>query len=170
MSDGATATTARSGGAATALGGVINPKELEYSIEHGSISGYNLSNDGHLNATFNFVLRANNRIDVTVSYEDQQLAASNFHPFYQPRENVTHLELDLASENAVVYGVVARDLRMDKKSGDVDLDVKIRAKVRFEIGFLLRLRKFKVGCGTLTVPLSASKGFKRVLCDIDIDY
>ncbi|KAG8387577.1 hypothetical protein BUALT_Bualt02G0035800 [Buddleja alternifolia] len=157
----------------------VQPKKLRYSIEHGSIDGYNLTNDGHLNATFKFVIRANNpnrrislyydRIDVTVSYEDQNLAVGHFHPFYQPRRNVTHLEVEVVAEEAAVYGAVARDLRMEKKSGDVDLDLKIRAKIRLKIGVFKIHRKLKVNCGPLTVPFSSSKGFERVFCDVDID-
>ncbi|KAI3461356.1 hypothetical protein Pfo_018019 [Paulownia fortunei] len=156
----------------------VQPKKLKYSLEQGSISGYNLTND-HLNANFHFVLRANNpnrrislyydRIDVTVLYEDQKLSINNVHPFYQPRRNVTHLDMDLVAKDAALYGAVARDLRMEKASGSVDLDVKIRAKIRLKVGVFKIHRKLKVLCGPVTVPFYSSKGFERVFCDADID-
>ncbi|KAL2239882.1 uncharacterized protein At1g08160 [Sesamum indicum] len=156
----------------------VQPRKLRYSIEEGSISGYNLTND-RLNSNFHFVLRAENpnkrislyydRIDVTVSYEDQKLSVNNVHPFYQRRRNITHLDLDLVAKDAVLYGAVARDLKMERGSGSVDLDVKIRAKIRLKVGVFKIHRKLKVECGPITVPFSPSKGFERVFCDADID-
>ncbi|XP_073270969.1 NDR1/HIN1-like protein 10 [Primulina huaijiensis] len=156
----------------------VQPRRLKYSMEHGSISAYNLTNDV-LNANFHFVLRANNpnkrislyydRIDVSVLYEDQILSVGGFAPFYQPRRNVTHLGLHLAAKNEKVYGAVARDLKVDRASGDVDLDVKIRAKIRWKIGVFKIHRKLKVLCESLRVPFTSSKGFQRVQCDVDVD-
>ncbi|KAK4441233.1 NDR1/HIN1-like protein 10 [Sesamum alatum] len=156
----------------------VQPKKLRYSIEEGSISGYNLTND-RLNANFHFVLRAENpnkrislyydRIEVTVSYEDQKLSVNNVHPFYQRRRDITHLDLDLVAKDAALYGAVARDLKMERGSGSVDLDVKIRAKIRLKVGVFKIHRKLKVQCGPITVPFSSSKGFQRVFCDADID-
>ncbi|KAL6563653.1 hypothetical protein OROGR_002612 [Orobanche gracilis] len=157
----------------------VHPRRLKYTIEQGSISGYNLTKNDQLNANFHFVLSANNlnrrislyydRIDVTVSYEDQVLSVNNVHPFYQPRRNVTHLDMYLVAKDAVVYGAVARDLRMERVTGEVVLDVKIRAKIRLKIGVFKIHRKLKVLCGSLTVPFSSSKGFERVFCDADVD-
>ncbi|CAA3015439.1 late embryogenesis abundant (LEA) hydroxyproline-rich glyco family [Olea europaea subsp. europaea] len=157
----------------------VNPKKLKYSIEQGSISDYNLTSDGHLNANFHFVLRANNpnkrisiyydRIEVTVSYEDQKLSINNVLPFYQRRHNVTYLDLDLAARDVTLYGAVARDLKMKKYSGKVDLDVKIRSKIRQKVGVFKIHRHLKIECGPLTVPFSSSKAeFERVFCDVDL--
>ncbi|KZV39321.1 hypothetical protein F511_23458 [Dorcoceras hygrometricum] len=156
----------------------VQPRKLKYSMEHASISGYNLTNDV-LNANFHFVLRANNpnkrvslyydRIDVSVLYEDQILSVGNLAPFYQPRRNVTHLDIHLAAKNQKIYGAVARDLRVDRASGDADLDVKIRAKIRLKIGVFKIHRKLKVLCESLRAPFSSSRGFQRVPCDVDVD-
>ncbi|KAL3620134.1 hypothetical protein CASFOL_035046 [Castilleja foliolosa] len=157
----------------------VQPKKLKYTLEQGSITRYNLSKHDHLNANFHFVLRANNpnkrislyydKIDVTVSYEDQTLSVNNVHPFYQPRRNVTHLGMDLMAKDAVVYGAVARDLRMEWAAGEVGLDLKIRAKIRMKIGLFKIHRKLKVHCEAVTVPFNSSMGFKRVYCDTDVD-
>lgn len=156
----------------------VQPRKLKYSIEHGSIGAYNLTKDV-LNAKFHFVLRANNpnrrisfyydRIDVSVLYEDQILSVGNVAPFYQPRRNVTHLDLDLAAKNEKLYVAVARDLRVDRASGDADLNVKIRAKIRMKIGVFKIHRKLKVLCESLRVPFSSSNGFQRVPCHVDVD-
>ncbi|EYU36121.1 hypothetical protein ABFS82_14G237900 [Erythranthe guttata] len=157
----------------------VQPRKLKYSIEHGSIGGYSLAKDDHLNASFHFVLRADNpnrrisvyydRIDVTVSYEDQKLSVNNVHPFYQRRRNVTHVDMDLVAKNAVLFGAVARDLKMERGSGDVDLDVRIRAAIRMKIGVFKIHRTLKVLCEQVTVPFNSSQSFTRVYCDSDID-
>ncbi|KAL8515900.1 hypothetical protein ACS0TY_014559 [Phlomoides rotata] len=156
----------------------VQPKKLRYSIEHGSITGFNLSND-RLNSNFYFVLRANNpnrrmslyydKIDVTVLYEDQKLSINNVHPFYQPRRNVTFVDLDLVAKNATVFGSVARDLRMERAGGDLSLDIKIRAKIRLKVGVFKIHRTLKVVCGSLSVPFDSHQGFKSFPCDTDMD-
>lgn len=156
----------------------VHPKKLRYSIEHGSITGFNLSND-RLNANFYLVLRAHNpnrrmslyydKIDVTVLYEDQKLSINNVHPFYQPRRNVTFVDLDLVAKNATVYGAVARDMKMERAGGDLSLDVKIRAKIRLKVGLFKIHRTLKVACGSLTVPFDSHRAFKSFPCDTDID-
>ncbi|XP_073027710.1 NDR1/HIN1-like protein 10 [Primulina eburnea] len=156
----------------------IQPRKLKYSMEHSSIGAYNQTKD-ILNAKFHFVLRAHNpnkrvslyydRIDVSVLYEDQILSVGTVAPFYQPRRNVTHLDLDLAAKNEKLYGAVARDLKVDQASGDADLNVKIRAKIRLKIGVFKIHRKLKVLCESLRVPFSSSNGFQRVPCDTDVD-
>ncbi|KAK4408446.1 NDR1/HIN1-like protein 1 [Sesamum angolense] len=73
----------------------VQPRKLRYSIEEGSISGFNLTND-RLTSNFHFVLRAENpnrriplyydRIDVTVSYEDQKLSVNKCPPLLSAQE------------------------------------------------------------------------------------
>ncbi|KAL2485630.1 Late [Abeliophyllum distichum] len=156
----------------------VNPKKLKYTIEQGSISRYNLTNNDHLNANFHFVLRANNPnkrisiyydwIKVTVWYEHQKLSINDVRPFHQPRRNVTYLDLNLMAIQEPLHGVVARDMRMEKSSGNVDLDVKIRSKIRLKVGVFKIHRHLNILCGTLTVPFSPSKEFERVFCDVDL--
>lgn len=154
----------------------LRPKKLKYSIEDGSVSGYNLSN-GHPNATFHLLLLANNpnkkisayydKIEVSVLYEDQTVSVNNVNPFYQPRKNVTHLNINLEAKDVTLNGAVATDVKMERGSGIVDLDVKLRAKIRLKVGVFKIHRNFKFKCGPLAVPFSSSKEFKRVYCDVD---
>ncbi|KAH6836719.1 hypothetical protein C2S53_007376 [Perilla frutescens var. hirtella] len=156
----------------------VQPRKLKYSIEHGSITGFNLTNE-KLNSDFDFVLRANNpnrrvslyydRIDVTVLYEDKSLSVNNVNPFYQPRRNVTFVDLDLTAKNAAVYGAMARDLKMERATGVVNLDVRIRAKIRLKVGLFKIHRTLKIECDSLLVPFDSRKGFERVLCHTDMD-
>lgn len=156
----------------------VQPKKLKYSIEHSSISGYNLTSDRKLNASFHFMLRAKNpnkrvsfyydKIIVKVSYKGKDLSVGNVDPFYQRRRNVTDLELSMAAKDVVVYGTEAKDLKMESASGDVKLEVKIWGKIRMKVGVFKVHRTLKALCGPLAVPFSSSKGFKRVFCDVDI--
>ncbi|RAL51491.1 unnamed protein product [Cuscuta campestris] len=157
----------------------VHPRKFHYSIEHAVISKYNLTNN-RLNSNFYMVLRAENpnrrmsmyydRIDVTVLYEDQKLSINNVHPFYQPRRNITHLDMYLVAKDATVYGAVARDLGMHQASGGaLSLDVKIKAKIRQKVGVFKIHRKLKIFCGKVNVPFDTKKGFQRVFCDADLD-
>ncbi|KAL1544098.1 hypothetical protein AAHA92_20994 [Salvia divinorum] len=156
----------------------VQPKKLHYSIEHGSVTGFNLTDD-KLNSDFDFVLRANNpnrhvslyydRIEVTVWYEDQKLSVNNVHPFHQPKRNVTFVDLALVAKNAAVYGATARDLRMERAAGDVNLNIKVRAKIRLKVGVFKIHRTLKVDCESVMVPFNLHKAFQRVVCHTDMD-
>ncbi|KAK4855152.1 hypothetical protein QYF36_004515 [Acer negundo] len=157
---------------------VIKPKRLVYTIEDGSIQNFNLNNN-HLNSTFNFLIRAHNpngrasiyydSIEVSVVYDDQTLAFNTLEPFHQPTRNVTRLKTGIVAENAALSGSVSKDLRVEKASGDVELDVHLRAKIRFKVGIWKSgHRTLRILCSPVTVHFSKSKGFQRTYCDIDL--
>lgn len=156
----------------------IRPKKLVYTIEDGSIHGFNLSHD-RLTANFDFILRAHNpnhkvkiyydAMDVSVLYDDQQIAFYTVEPFYQPRKNVTKLEVKPVANCVLLMRSVSKDLRLEKSSGVVELAVYLKAKIRFKVGmWKLRRRTLKIRCKPVLVPLSSSKHFERVHCDVDL--
>lgn len=158
----------------------VQPKKLIYSIEHSSINGYNYTRDGHLNATFHCLLRSRNpnkrvsfyfdKIDVEASYYGTALFHGNVGPFHQPVRNVTDLEVDVAANGTALHGTAAADMRMERASGNVKLEVNIVGKMRMKIGLFKVHRTATARCGPYDVPFSESKGFKRVTCDTDIWY
>ncbi|GFP93530.1 protein yls9 [Phtheirospermum japonicum] len=156
-------------------------RKLEYSVERASIGGYNLTSDGRLSGNFTFVVRANNpnkagfsfyydKIDATASYKDRDLFSADniIPPFYQPRRNATTLNLNLvARDYKVANESLARDLRMERGIGGLNLGLKIRAKMRLKLGVLRVIhRTLKVSCGPLKVPFSSSS--RVLVCDADI--
>lgn len=156
----------------------VRPKRLVYTIEDGSIHGFNLTNN-HLNATFNLVIRSYNpnskvsiyydKVEVLVSYDDQNVAFNTVAPFFQPRRNVTHLGVKLVAQDVALYGAVAKDLGLEKSSGEVELDVRVKAKIRFKVGvWKSRHRTMRILCSPTLVHFSSSKSFDRTYCDIDL--
>ncbi|KAL1558185.1 hypothetical protein AAHA92_08680 [Salvia divinorum] len=185
----AIALIATTGLAVVIIWAAVQPKKLHYSIEHASVSGFNLTGD-RLNAGFGFVLRANNpnRLigtrrckaqrspkntsspDARTNQVEQKLSANNVHPFHQPKRNATFLDLALVAKNATVYGATTRDLRMERAAGEVNLDVEVRAKIRLKVGVFKIHQTLKVDCESLTVPFhDKHKGFHRLLCHTDTD-
>lgn len=158
----------------------VQPKQLTYSIEHSSINGYKEASDGR-NATFHCLLRSKNpnkrvsfyfdKIDVRAMYYDKALFdGGRVEPFYQPARNVTDLEVDVAANATVVTGKAAEDLKIERASGNVKLEVKIVGKIRMKIGVFKVRRTVTARCGPYDVPFSESVGFKRVTCDTEIYY
>lgn len=155
----------------------VKPRKLVYTIESGSIHNYNLTDD-HLNATFNFVLRAYNpnsrvsiyydRIETRVLYDDSTLAFNNVQPFYQPRRNVTHLGLNFVATNAELFPGVAKNLRMEKMSGEVELEIRMKAKIRFKVGLVKNHRTLRLLCAPLLVHFSSPRNFDRTPCEVDL--
>ncbi|XP_059311367.1 uncharacterized protein At1g08160-like [Lycium ferocissimum] len=158
---------------------VLRPRKMVYSIENSSIHDYNLTNINHLNAKFNFTIRAKNpnkrvsiyydNIEVKLFFNSQPLAFNYVEPFYQPRRNVTHFDVSLPANDVALYGDIARDFKTERTGGSVEVQVKIRAKIRFKVGkWKSRHRKLRILC-TPRVNFSNSKrNFKSFPCDVDV--
>ncbi|XP_076907138.1 uncharacterized protein At1g08160-like [Bidens hawaiensis] len=158
----------------------IKPKKLVYSIDDASINNYNMSNTNHLNATYNFILRAYNpnkkvsiyhdKVDIAVLYDDETISRGTIHPFHQPKRNATRFKLNLASHDMSLPDVVARDLKTERSSGQVEMAVNLKARIRFKVGgWKSRHYHMKVSCAPIMVHFSSSsKGFQRTICDVDI--
>ncbi|KAL2937481.1 hypothetical protein RDABS01_020930 [Bienertia sinuspersici] len=156
----------------------IKPKKLQYSVDEGWIKDYNLTNS-ELTSTFNFVLRTYNpnhktsvyydKMEVTVYYRGQAVANDKVAPFYQPKQNVTRLMFQKATKNYNLPQGVVRDLKAERTGGEVDLDIKIKAKIRFKVGiWKSRHYKLKVLCSPVVVNFSNDKRFQNKDCEVDI--
>ncbi|EEF38679.1 uncharacterized protein At1g08160 [Ricinus communis] len=158
---------------------IIRPKSMEYSIENGSVHNLNLnSNNNHLNASFDFVIRAYNPntrisiyydyIDVSLSYDDQTLAFNTLEPFHQPRRNVTRLEAKIEARDAALSQALSKDMRIEKASGQLQLDLRLKARIRFKVGVMkFKHRHLSVICPAVMVHFSSSKIAQRSYCDIE---
>ncbi|KAJ9554708.1 hypothetical protein OSB04_009322 [Centaurea solstitialis] len=158
----------------------IKPKKLVYSIEDGAVHNYNLSNSNHLSATYYFALRAYNpnkkvsvyydKVDVVVQYDDQTISRGTIDPFYQHKRNATRFKLNLSSHDVTLPEQTARDLKVERSAGRIEMTVKLRARIRFKVGmWKSRHYRLKVTCAPIMVHYySSSKGFQSVSCDVDI--
>ncbi|KAL9688220.1 hypothetical protein QQ045_032639 [Rhodiola kirilowii] len=158
---------------------VIRPRGLVYSVEYGSISGFNISRD-HLDANFDFVLKGRNpnhrvtviyeSIEVRVMYEDQTMAFGSLEPFHQGHKNVTRLEAKLLARSVPLIGSISRQLRRDKNSGDIEFGIYMTARIRFKVGsWKSGWRKLKVNCDPVLVHTGSTKHFEPTTCDVDVD-
>ncbi|XP_019258755.1 PREDICTED: uncharacterized protein At1g08160-like [Nicotiana attenuata] len=117
---------------------------MVYSIENTSVHNYNLTNNDHLNANFKFGLRAYNpnkrisiyydNIEVKLFFNYQPISSNDVEPFFQPHRNVTRLDLSLPAKDVVLYDDIAREFKTERSAGVVEVEVKIRAKIRFKVG------------------------------------
>ncbi|XP_004485684.1 uncharacterized protein At1g08160-like [Cicer arietinum] len=158
---------------------VLKPKHLQYSVENASIHDFNLTDANHLYANFDFTIRANNpnskvsfyydSVEVSVRYEDQTLATNAVQPFFQPHKNVTRMHVRLTSQTVALYDSVPKDLKLEKSSGDIELDVLIRARIRFKVGmWKSKHRILKIFCSPVLVNFSKAKSFERAYCDVEM--
>lgn len=154
----------------------VKPKGLVYVLEDGSIHGFSLGNN-HLNATFDFVLRAYNpnkkvsiyydSMEVSAAYDDQTLATDGLQPFFQSHRNVTRLQIKLVAQSLLLSGSVSKELQQEKSSGKVELELRVKAKIRFKVGiWKSQHRTLRVFC--LPVVNFSHKDFERTPCEIDL--
>ncbi|KAM3302991.1 hypothetical protein P3S67_014021 [Capsicum chacoense] len=159
---------------------VLKPHKMVYSIENSSIHDYNLTNNNHLSANFNFTIRAYNpnkrvsiyydNIEVKLFFNSQPIAFNNnVEPFYQPRRNVTHMNVSLPANDVALYGDIAHDFKTERSGGGVEVEVKIRAKIRFKVGaWKSNHRKLKILCTPRVNFSNSRKNSKSFPCDVDI--
>lgn len=158
---------------------VLKPKHLEYSVEDAAIHNFNLTDANHLYANFDFTLRAYNpnskvsiyydSVEVSVRYEDQTLATNAVQPFLQPHKNVTRMHVRLTAQTVALYESVPKDIRLERSSGDIELDVLVRARIRFKVGvWKSKHRTMKILCSPVLVNFSKAKSFERASCDVEI--
>ncbi|XP_027933181.1 NDR1/HIN1-like protein 10 [Vigna unguiculata] len=158
---------------------VVKPKTLEYSVENAAIHNFNLTDANHLYANFDFTIRSYNpnsrvsiyydTVEVSVRYEDQTLATNAVQPFFQAHKNVTRLHVGLTAQTVALYESVPKDLKLEKSSGDIELDVLVRARIRFKVGsWKSKHRVLRIFCSPVLVHFSKAKSFQRVPCEVEL--
>ncbi|XP_022152939.1 uncharacterized protein At1g08160 [Momordica charantia] len=156
----------------------VRPKRLSYTVESASVQNFDLSNT-QLNASFNFRVRAYNpnsrvsvyydKILVTVGFGDQDLAYGTINPFYQPHKGVTRLDINPAAQNVPLYNSVSKDLGLEKAAGEMDLDLWIKAKIRFKVGIWKSGHQtLRIHCSPVIIYLSKSKPFNETTCFAEV--
>ncbi|XP_061368824.1 uncharacterized protein At1g08160-like [Gastrolobium bilobum] len=158
---------------------VLRPKHLEYSVEDAAIHNFNLTDANHLYANFDFTIRAYNpnsrvslyydSVEVSVRYEDQTLATNAVQPFFQSHRNVTRMNVRLTAQTVALYDSVPKDIKLERSSGDIELDVLVRARIRFKVGvWKSKHRIMKIFCSPVLVHFSKAKSFERASCDVEL--
>ncbi|PIA43565.1 hypothetical protein AQUCO_01900156v1 [Aquilegia coerulea] len=152
----------------------VRPQRLVYTVEEGKVHGFDLQNN-HLNASFDFVFESYNpnrkvslyydSIAVLVTYHDQTIAFDSIEPFYQRRYNVTKFGVKPMARSVPLSGKVSKDLKHEQSYGEMDLEVQLKARIRFKIGIWKSSRSTLTNfCNPVKVHLDSSKAFKRTYC------
>lgn len=68
-----------------------------------------------------------------------------------------------------LLGSVAEGLRHDRSAGQVALEVRLRANIRFKVG-VAKTKHYvmRVYCAPVVVKFSSAAGFQRTFCDVDV--
>ncbi|KAK4789152.1 hypothetical protein SAY86_020471 [Trapa natans] len=157
---------------------VIRPKHVTFSVEDVYVHNYNLTHD-HLDATFDLTLAINNRnrhvsfyydfAELSVKYEDNTLAVDTIPPFHQGHRNVTRLYVKREAKGVALRQPVSRNLRLERTSGTVVLDVTVRSRVRYKVGaWKSRDRTVGIYCSPVLGHFNRSKNFEGTKCSIEI--
>ncbi|OIT40311.1 uncharacterized protein A4A49_09087 [Nicotiana attenuata] len=157
----------------------LKPRKMVYSIENTSVHNYNLTNNDHLNANFKFGLRAYNpnkrisiyydNIEVKLFFNYQPISSNDVEPFFQPHRNVTRLDLSLPAKDVVLYDDIAREFKTERSAGVVEVEVKIRAKIRFKVGvWKSGHRTLKILCTPKVSFSNYRRSSKSYPCDVDL--
>ncbi|KAL9247592.1 hypothetical protein vseg_021009 [Gypsophila vaccaria] len=159
---------------------VDKPKNPTFYINQGSINDYNLNSNNTLNATFTLVVQSHNRdpkyninynnIMVAIFHDAYSLAyVTNMGPYTQKHgKDLTFTALPVARDSKILESDVAVDLRNQTRSGRLDLEVRIRANVRFEVKRWKHKRyTLAIVCSPLVINLASGKTFEGTDCSVD---
>lgn len=155
----------------------IKPAQVMYTVEDGSIHALNMTNNT-LNAKFDLSLRAHNpnsrvsiyydSIYLSVWYDDQVIASSNVPPFFQPHRNTTRFEVEALARSIPLLGSAARDLDHHKFSRGLELEVQLKARIRYKVGrWKSKKYHLRIYCSPVVLYHDSSK-FDRTYCDVGI--
>ncbi|KAJ0970163.1 hypothetical protein J5N97_023040 [Dioscorea zingiberensis] len=158
---------------------IIRPAPIEYTIEDAKVHNFNISSNNALNATFNLTFMSNNRnnkiglwydsIDITIWYDNQMVAFGESSPFFQPKKNETTINVDAVAQSTPLMTSVAKNLKKDRSFSEVNLVVKLHARIRFKVGAVkTKHYVMRVECSPVTVNFSSKARFDRKSCDVDI--
>lgn len=158
---------------------VTKPKKLHYSLENASVQNFNLTDDNHMSATFKLTIQSHNpnhrisvyynSVEIYVKFKDQTLAFDTMEPFHQPRMNVTQIDDTLVAQNVAVSKSSGKDLRDQHSLGKIELEVYVKAKVRFRVAvWKSSHRTAHIKCSHATVYLSQSNKSLNSSCEADI--
>ncbi|XP_039138630.1 uncharacterized protein At1g08160-like [Dioscorea cayenensis subsp. rotundata] len=158
---------------------IIRPTPLDYTIEDAKIHNFNISSNNALNATFNLTIKSYNNnhkvglwydsMDITIWYDKQMLAFADVSPFFQRKRNETTLHVDIGAMATPLMTSVAKKIKNDRSSGEVELVVKLNARIRFKVGAIKSKHyEMAVDCSPVVVHFSPATPFDRVHCDVDV--
>lgn len=165
---------------------VVRPKPIDYTIRRATVRHFNVtpSPGATVNATFYLTLAADNpnrrvsmrydHVEVLVLYGEStaQLAvADDVPPFRQPHRNETRLDVRAVARSAAVSERTARELEHDRAAGELAVDVRVRARVRFTVGGVKsRHYALEAFCSPVVIGITpaAAREFRSVPCDVAI--
>ncbi|KAK8956071.1 hypothetical protein KSP40_PGU001670 [Platanthera guangdongensis] len=160
----------------------VRPRPISFSVEDARIHNFNLSSSDTLNVTFHLALLADNHrnhhlsiyydsLGVAVWYADQMLAFRELPPFHQPTRNVTRLVLAASAVAVPLFVSVADGLKHDRSAGEVGVDIRVRARVRFKVGAAkTKHYVLRAYCSPVVVRFWPAAGwsFQKTYCDVDV--
>ncbi|KAI3414320.1 LEA_2 domain-containing protein [Psidium guajava] len=157
---------------------VVHPRRLVFTVDDVYVDHYNLTKD-QLDATFDLSLRAYNPnhrvsvhyddIQVTVEYDHQDLASGTAEPFLQRHWNETKLHVMPQAREVALLRHVSKNLRTERTSGAVQLEVRLRARVRFKVGtWKSRHRTLRVYCAPVLGVFTRARSYGTKDCDVEL--
>jgi hypothetical protein len=161
---------------------VVRPKPIDYTITRASVRHFNVTPGATVNATFYLTLAADNPnrrvsmrydlVEFRVLYGDSaQLAVADLPAFRQPRRNETRLDVRAVARSVPVSAQALRELEHDRAAGEVAVDVRMRARVRFKVGGVWsRHYALQALCSPVVIGLTpaSARSFRSVPCDVAI--
>ncbi|KAG5566623.1 hypothetical protein RHGRI_002249 [Rhododendron griersonianum] len=71
-------------------------------------------------------------VETSVSYNGQKLAFNTLAAFFQRHKNVTWLGVELVAQDVALSGDTAKGMKTERSGGAVELDVRMKARIRLK--------------------------------------
>ncbi|KAL3620226.1 hypothetical protein CASFOL_035138 [Castilleja foliolosa] len=147
---------------------VLRPQLPEFRVDSFSISNFTLGNNSLVSFTSEIRLTTRNpnkkmslvydHIEAGIFYKSESLSETLLPPFSQDTKNETSLTANFAAAGSFVVREVADGINGERaKKGNVDFNLRILSRVRFEApAWKTRRRFLRVFCGELIVSIPSN--------------
>ncbi|KAG6415220.1 hypothetical protein SASPL_122625 [Salvia splendens] len=151
-----------------------------YTVTKVSVHGMNLTSTSPISPGFDVIVRAENpnrkvgiyylkESSVNVYYDGVMLGYGVLPDFYQPRKNVTVVQVTVAGSGIVLGSAVKTKLRNAQSRGKVPLVLTVEAPVKFKVGAVKTWAiTAKVKCDVVLDKLSDKAQIVSKHCDYSV--
>ncbi|XP_021733031.1 uncharacterized protein LOC110699827 [Chenopodium quinoa] len=154
-------------------------KSPTFSVDQAAVNDYNFTADNRLNATFTVVVRSHNRdskykidynvVVVSVYHNGYTLAYDTLGPYFQHHGDDILFTAQPKAQNVMISDPgLARDIRNETRAGRFELEIRVRAAVRYEVKrWKHKNYTLRIICIPVLIGLSSGKSSQSTKCDID---
>ncbi|KAF8039519.1 hypothetical protein BT93_B1897 [Corymbia citriodora subsp. variegata] len=156
----------------------VHPRQLRYAVVNALVSNLKFNQSHLITADFNISFSSNNSnhrvsftyesMKVSVESNEQILASAAGPALFHDKDELLAFSVNLTSHDVELRRSTLKDLK-DEPSGDIKIDVVIKAHVKFKaLHWKQDHCMIQIFCGEVLAHSSLKDAFKETTCDVEL--